>query len=79
MGDVTKLKTFADHTNEETITVLREHLEQAERGEIVAVAICALERSGACQTRATATDNFQGMLGALSLLQHRMMAERSGK
>jgi len=79
MDNITKLKTFADSTNEETITVLREHLAQAERGEIVAVAICALERSGACQTRATATDNFQGMLGALSLLTYRMMAERGHK
>lgn len=75
MADILSLKTFAAQTNEETIAMLREYLAMAERGEIVAAAVAAIEPSGASRSRCSASDHFQGLLGALTILQHRMIDE----
>lgn len=75
MADIVSLKTFAAQTNEATIEILRDYLGQAERGEIVAVAIAAVAPGGASRTQASASDNFQGLLGAMLILQYRMLTE----
>lgn len=73
VADIVSLKTFATQSNEETVAILREYLEMAERGEIVVAAVVGIEPNGASRTQCSASDHFQGLLGAISILQHRMI------
>ena len=74
MADVVSLKTFASVTNEQAIAILRDYLAMAERGEIVAVAIAAIEPNGSSRVQSSSSDHFQGMLGALAILQYQMVS-----
>ena len=73
---VVELKTRTIELNESVIKMLRDFLEQAERGEIVAAVIAAVTPSGASITEASGSDHLQTLLGAMSILQHRMIEGR---
>lgn len=73
MAEMLSIKTRTMQTNESAIKVLRAYLEMAEKGEIVGVAIAAVEPGGSCLAHATESDYYQPLLGALSILQWRMI------
>lgn len=73
MAEMLSIKTRTMQTNGSAIKVLRAYLEMAEKGEIVGVAIAAVEPGGSCFTQATESDYYQPLLGALSILQWRMI------
>lgn len=73
MAEIRELKSRNAQTNEQTIALLRAYLECAEGGEILAVAIAAVEPSGASRTQSSGSEHFQGLLGAVAILQHRML------
>jgi hypothetical protein len=72
---VVELKTRASRINAEAISLLKDHLAKAEAGEIEAVALASVLSDGSCLTTSSANDHFQALLGAISILQHRMIDE----
>lgn len=76
MANIVALKTRADQTNEDAISVLKEFLQDAEKGEIVSIAIAAIEPGGSSRTSVSKCDHLQQLLGALAILQFRMIESR---
>lgn len=71
---VVELKPFKAVANEQTLAILRDWLDMAERGEIVSVAIAAIGPDGKSFTAASQAEPLQTLLGAVTILQHRMLA-----
>jgi predicted xylose isomerase-like sugar epimerase len=75
MAEIVALKTRPDEINEQVVAMARELLADAEAGRINALAYAALRQDGASDTASSATDNFQSLIGAVSILQFRMIEE----
>lgn len=80
MSDDDKIKHLRvvkpqEQGNKEAVEILTGLLEQAQRGEIVGFAYAAIMPSGDSQTQCTFTDNFQQLVGAMRILEFRMMDE----
>lgn len=69
-----KQVSFEKTVNMECVDILREWLIAAEAGNVVGIAIAIVEPDGKCVTTSSASNHFQAVLGALSILQHRMIA-----
>jgi len=67
-----KLVTRAETISQETVEILKDYLACAERGELTAVAICALRVDNSAVHQASTTDNQVALLGAVTRLLHRM-------
>lgn len=74
MADIVPLTTRPQAINARAVELLRDYLGMAERGEIGAVAIAALCSDGASLTLASETDNYQALVGAIAILQYRVIA-----
>ena len=74
-ADIRVLKTFEDQTNEETIEMLRKFLSDAMCGRIVAVAVAAIAKDGSSITMSTSSKQIQSLIGAVAVLQYRMIEE----
>jgi hypothetical protein len=75
MAKIAVLKTRPAEINEQVVAMARELLADAEAGRITALAYAALRNDGASDTASSATDNFHGLIGAVSILQFRMIEE----
>jgi hypothetical protein len=69
------LTTRGSKINAETVEILREYLSLAEAGELQAVAVAGVRPDGSSQTQSSSTDHFQTLIGAVAVLQHRMIEE----
>jgi hypothetical protein len=56
----------------EVVTILEDYLQMAKQGEITAIAIAAVELSGAAVHQASSSDHQMQLLGAVTRLLHRM-------
>jgi hypothetical protein len=72
MTQIHQLVTRGEKISEETLAILEDYLEMAKRGEIVAVAVCAVCPDGTATHQAGANDYQVTLLGAVSRLLHRM-------
>jgi hypothetical protein len=72
MSEVARLVTRREEISKETVSILEDFLEMAKRGEIVAVAVCAITPDGAATHQASATDHQITLLGGVCRLLHRM-------
>ena len=72
---IIKLVTSTREANQQTVDILTGLLEQAKSGEIVGFAYAAVLPDGSSQTQCTFTDNFQQLLGAMCILEFRMLSE----
>lgn len=61
--------------NAEAISILEELLIQAKAGNVVGFAYAVVLPDGSSQTQCTFTDNFQQLLGAMRILEFRMIDE----
>lgn len=59
----------------EVVAMLKEYLEMAEKGEIIGLAMAGILPDGSCITSAPSSDHFQRIIGAVAILQHRMLEE----
>lgn len=73
--NVVALQTRQQRINAECVAMLRDFLALAEAGDIESVAIAALQPDGTAVTQASDGDHFPAMLGAVAILQHRMITE----
>lgn len=75
--EVVKFKSPANEWDEQvqldTVKMLKDWLEQAERGEFVGVAICGVVRSGEVQTNVADHNNHPALVGAVTILQGRLL------
>ncbi len=67
-----KLITRNEKISQEVIGILRDYLGRAERGELIAIAVCALEPDNTAVHQASSCDNQITLLGAVTRLLHRM-------
>jgi hypothetical protein len=72
MTQIHQLVTRREEISKETVGILEDYLEMAKRGEIIAVAICAIAPDGAATHQASANDHQITLLGAVGRLLHRM-------
>lgn len=75
MSKLVSLQTRGARINAESVAILKEYLAMAEAGEIQAVAVAGVRGDGSTQTQSSSTDHFQTLLGAVAVLQHRMIEE----
>ncbi len=73
MSNIRELKTRKQEHNEQTVAMLTEWLEMAKTGELQTVAAAGILAGGESITGATASDAFQPLLGAVTILQFRML------
>ena len=73
-----KLSTRPDQHSEEAASVLAQHLERAKAGEVVSVALVTLNRDGSTSSHWSSSDDFQPLIGGVSILAHRMIANHCG-
>ena len=73
------LVTRNQKLSQETVDILRDYLAMAERGDIVAVAICALEPNNSAIHQASSCDNQVLLVGAITRLLHRMHLNADSK
>lgn len=59
--------------NESIVSLLRDWLEKAERGDLRAVTICSIGQDGTAEVGASECECFHAMLGGLAMLQFAMM------
>lgn len=78
MSNLISLQTRGDKINAESVQILKEYLALAESGEIQAVAVAAVRSDSSSQTQSSSTDHFQTLIGAVAVLQHRMIDECRG-
>ncbi|HTS05453.1 MAG TPA: hypothetical protein VMP68_07710 [Candidatus Eisenbacteria bacterium] len=74
------IKPFGDYKtpgpNENVIAILRQTLEEAERGEIVAVAISMINAAAFVGSRFdTGSRGMSELVGAVTILQHDLLAD----
>lgn len=72
MGDVVRLVTPTDETNEETIDILERALKDAREGKIIEVALACVMCDRNVETGRTSSNNSILMLGAIYRLAHRL-------
>lgn len=72
---IVSLQTRPKAINAEVVKILRELLAQAEAGDIEGLAYAARLPNGSCDTGSSSTDYFQELVGAVAILQHRMIEE----
>lgn len=58
----------------ETIDLLRDFLAQAERGEIIAVAIAGVQVNGSARTAASSVVNLSDLIGSIETIKVRIMS-----
>ena len=75
MNDVIKLVPIIKQAQQETVEILEELLVLAKDGHINSIAIAYVTYDDAVNTRRSATDRFGSLLGAVSLLQHRLLMD----
>lgn len=78
MTNLVPLQTRGNKINAESVQILKDYLSLAESGEIQAVAIASVRQDGSSQTQSSSTDHFQTLIGAVAVLQHRMIDECRG-
>lgn len=77
MSDDTKiveLKTRPAKQNAETIRLLKQWLAMAETGELQIIAMAGILSDGASQSCASSSDDIQRLLGAIAILNYRIMS-----
>jgi ribonuclease PH len=72
MTQIHRLVTRREEISKEAVEILEDYLEMAKRGEIIAVAICAVLSDGGATHQASSTDHQITLLGAVGRLLHRM-------
>jgi hypothetical protein len=72
MAQLHTLVTRKDEISEEAIAILKDYLAMAERGEILAVAVCGAMPNGGVTHQASSTDQQMVLLGGVTRLLHRM-------
>jgi hypothetical protein len=72
MTEIHQLVTRREEISKEAVSILEDYLEMAKRGEIVALAVCAIAPDGAAMHQASSNDNQVTLLGAVGRLLHRM-------
>lgn len=77
MSTVVELKTRSDEVNQSVVETLESALEAAKQGKLVAVAIAGVMPDGSAFTSGSASDCMPGLLGALSIMEHRMLFDRT--
>lgn len=73
MADIVKLATRPQLDNGELVALLEETLQRARAGEIVGVAIAALLADGNGQALAANCGDQIKLIGAVALLNHKLM------
>ncbi|MCC0013675.1 MAG: hypothetical protein H6877_10195 [Rhodobiaceae bacterium] len=68
-------RTRRSSVNKSVVDILRNWLEQAERGDLVALAICGVEPDGSTNTQVSESDHFHTLLSAVTILQFRLLDE----
>ena len=74
-ADVHALVTGRDEIKASVVRTLRDALEQAETGEIVAVAIAVVRPNGSINTSTSDADPVAPLLGAVDVLHARILGE----
>ena len=72
------LKTQGDLVKKYPSSPLRLDAEQAKRGEIDAIAIAAVDKDGGAWTITPPGDRFTHLIGALSVLQYKLLSRHCG-
>lgn len=67
---------FRPVVNEDAVRILKKMLTKAENGEVTSVAIAATRRDRASCHYYSSTTDFQGLVCAVSVLQHALIADR---
>jgi hypothetical protein len=78
VSNLVSLQTRGNKINAESVQILKDYLALAESGEIQAVAVAAVRADSSSQTQSSSTDHFQTLIGAVAVLQHRMIDECRG-
>jgi hypothetical protein len=78
MTKLVSLDTRPKQINKETVEILEAYLVKAKSGVIEGVAIAAILPDGSSDTQSSSTDHFQRLIGAVAILQHRMIDECRG-
>lgn len=76
--ELVALKPRPKMINEESISILKDYLAMAESGELEDIAIAGLCKDGSSISQATTTDRKFQLLGAVSLLMHRLHQNYDG-
>lgn len=76
MAEIRKVE-FRPAVNQDAVRVLKNMLRRAESGEITSVAIAATHRDRASCHESSSTNDFQGLICAITVLQHELIAGRS--
>jgi hypothetical protein len=76
VSTVVELKTRPVEVNENVVETLRHALAQAEAGQIKAVAVVGIMPDMSVMTAASSNDCLPSLVGALAILQHRLLNDR---
>lgn len=77
MSNLRVLTTSNQNNNESCIEILKEILEEAEQGQVTAIAVVYTRLDRSVVTQSSDTENFPGLIGALEILKHRMLTEET--
>jgi hypothetical protein len=78
MAEIVTLKTRQAKVDAAVVALLESYLEQARRGEIIAIAIAGVSPEFATVTGSSGAEAFAPLVGAVAVLQHRMLAVHLG-
>jgi len=80
-SNIREVKFGKPEQNEDVVKMLEEWLERAKSGELVAIAIAGVKRSGVVSTewRGTAGGWYHPLASAASILQHRILDTGTGE
>ena len=73
MSKIVEIKTVKMAANKDVVSLLRDFLELAEKGEISAVAIAALRPNDKARTAASKTTNITALIGSIEIIKHRLL------
>lgn len=78
MTDPIPLRPVARPVDPDVVERLREVLDMAERGEVIAVAVATVNVAGCIATAHVVGESWAPLIAAVATLQHRLIAEPRG-
>lgn len=75
MGKVVKLKVVPKRKYPDVVACLRSVMDEAKAGDVSSVAVAVVRPNGFINAMFSESDNAPGMMGAVSLLQHRLIRQ----
>ena len=73
MAEIVDFKSRDKKINEDIIHNLKVYLELAEKGELIALGLAGVMKTGDTLTCACQSDNFPALVGSISILHHRLV------